>query len=171
MAKAQYEEWLTEEGLLQIGAWARDGLYNEQIAHNMGISRKTLAEWAKRYSAIGDALKVNRCVADIIIENAVFKKACGYNKTVIKHMKVKETKYDKSGRKVEREKLVPVEEEVHVPADSTAQIFWLKHRKPEVWGDSRETWLTDEESGVVEIPATAEQTEEFLEKVGGKDGE
>lgn len=170
MAKAKYEEWLTEEGLLQIGAWARDGLYNEQIAHNMGISRKTLAEWAKKYGAIGDALKVNRRVADIIVENAVFKKACGYNKSVIKHVKVKESKYDKNGRRVETERLVPVEDEVHVPADSTAQIFWLKHRKPEVWGDVREQMASDDESGVVEIPATAEQTEEFLRQAG-KGGE
>lgn len=163
MAKAKYEEWLTEEGLLQIGAWARDGLYNEQIAHNMGISRKTLAEWAKKYGAIGDALKKNRSVADIIIENAAFKKACGYNAQIVKHMKVKETYYDKSGRKADRERIVEVVDEVHVPADSTAQIFWLKHRKPEVWGDVKDKYVSDEDCGIVEIPATEEQTEAFKE--------
>ena len=48
---------MTEEGLLQLEAWARDGLTEEQIAHNMGISRKTLYEWKSKYSDICDTLK------------------------------------------------------------------------------------------------------------------
>ena len=32
MAKGKYEQWLTEEGLLQLEAWARNGLTDEQIA-------------------------------------------------------------------------------------------------------------------------------------------
>lgn len=42
MAKGKYEQWLTEEGLLQLEAWARNGLTDEQIAANIGISRSTL---------------------------------------------------------------------------------------------------------------------------------
>ena len=42
MAKGKYEEWRTPEGLLKIQGWARDGLTDEQIAHNMGICRDTL---------------------------------------------------------------------------------------------------------------------------------
>lgn len=42
MAKRKYEQWLTPEGLLKLEGWAREGLTNEQIARNMGISRKTL---------------------------------------------------------------------------------------------------------------------------------
>ena len=26
-------------------------------------------------------------------------------------------------------------DEVHIPADTTAQIFWLKNRKPDKWRD------------------------------------
>nr|DAK45334.1 MAG TPA: terminase small subunit [Caudoviricetes sp.] len=33
---AKYTEWLTDEGLLLIQGWARDGLIDEQIAKNMG---------------------------------------------------------------------------------------------------------------------------------------
>ena len=42
MAKGKFQEWLTPEGLLKIEGWARDGLIDEQIAKNMGISRSTL---------------------------------------------------------------------------------------------------------------------------------
>ena len=57
MAKGKYEQWLTEEGLLQLEAWARNGLTDEQIAANMGITRSTLNEWKKKYSDISDTLK------------------------------------------------------------------------------------------------------------------
>ena len=42
MAKGKYEYWLTPEGLLKLEGWARDGLTDEQIAHNMCIAYSTL---------------------------------------------------------------------------------------------------------------------------------
>lgn len=137
MAKSKYEKWLTDDGLLRIEGWARDGLTDEQIAHNMGISRKTLAEWKNKYAPIGDALKNSKEVVDRIVENALFKKACGYTVQVKKPMKVKRVTYDEvTGKKIEEyEEVVQTVEEVHVPADTTAQIFWLKNRKPEAWRD------------------------------------
>ena len=42
MAKGKYQEWLTEDGLTKLEAWARDGLTDEQIAKNIGIKRPTL---------------------------------------------------------------------------------------------------------------------------------
>lgn len=72
---AKYEEWLTQEGLLLIEGWARDGLTDEQIAHNIGVSRKTLSEWKVKYSDIGDTLKKGKEVVDRMVENALFKKA------------------------------------------------------------------------------------------------
>ena len=35
MAKGKYEYWLTDDGLLLLAAWARDGLTDEQIANNI----------------------------------------------------------------------------------------------------------------------------------------
>ena len=57
MAKGKYQEWLTPEGLLKIEGWARDGLTDEQIATNIGISRDTLYRWKNEYSDISDTLK------------------------------------------------------------------------------------------------------------------
>ena len=42
MAKGKYEYWLSDEGKLRLAAWARDGLTDDDIAANMGISRSTL---------------------------------------------------------------------------------------------------------------------------------
>lgn len=57
MAKGKYKEWLEPEGLLKIESWAKDGLTDEQIAYNIGITAKTLYEWKKQYGEICVALK------------------------------------------------------------------------------------------------------------------
>lgn len=100
MAKGKYQEWLEPEGLLKIEGWARDGLTEEQIAHNMGISRETLNQWKKQFSDISDTLKRGKEVVDYMVENALFKNA--------------------------------------IEGNVTAQIFWLKNRKPDKWRDKPE---------------------------------
>ena len=55
--KGKYKEWLTEEGLLQLEAWERDGLTDEQFAANMGIGYSTLQTWKSKYQDIQDTLK------------------------------------------------------------------------------------------------------------------
>lgn len=45
MAKGKYQRWLEPDGLLLLEGWARDGLTDEQIAGNIGITATTLYEW------------------------------------------------------------------------------------------------------------------------------
>jgi hypothetical protein len=75
MAKGKYQNWLTEDGLLRIQGWARDGLTNEDIAFNMGITAKTLYEWMIKYSELSEALKEGKDVIDRRVENALANKA------------------------------------------------------------------------------------------------
>lgn len=138
MAKSRVKEWLTKDGLTLLEGWARDGLTEEQIAKNIGISRKTLGEWKKKYSDICNTIKKGKEVVDYEVENALFKRAMGYTTTVIKHMKVKKCSFNDDGYKIsEKEEIVEVKDEVHIPADTTAQIFWLKNRKPEKWREKQ----------------------------------
>jgi predicted DNA-binding protein YlxM (UPF0122 family) len=81
VAKGKYEYWLTEEGLILIQGWARDGLKDEDIAHNMGITRKTLYEWIKKYGDICDTLKKGKEIVDYQVENAILKEALKGNVT------------------------------------------------------------------------------------------
>lgn len=78
MAKGKYEYWLSEEGLILIEGWARDGLTDKQIAQNMGVSRSTLNEWKKKYPDILDTLKRGKAVIDYEVENALLKRALGF---------------------------------------------------------------------------------------------
>lgn len=143
MAKGKYQEWLTEEGLLQLESWARDGLTDEQIASNMGITRKTLAEWKTKYSDICDTLKRGKAVVDIQVENALLKRALGYSYDEVTRERVLD--YDPStgqvvGSHMEVTKTVRKE----VQGDTTAQIFWLKNRRPEQWRDKRDVSVEGE---------------------------
>ncbi len=75
MAKGKYKEWLETDRLILLQGWARDGLTDEQIAHNIGINKKTLYEWKKKYSNFGNALKKGKEIIDYAVENALLKKA------------------------------------------------------------------------------------------------
>lgn len=138
MAKGKYEEWLTPEGLLKIEGWARDGLTNEQISKNIGINPDTLYTWINKFPEISDTLKKGKEVVDRMVENALLKRALGY--------KYDETTYEQSTdpetgmSRLVTTKVVTKE----VAPDVTAQIFWLKNRKPEEWRDKQNIEHTGE---------------------------
>lgn len=147
----KYDQWLTEEGLLKITGWARDGLIDKQIAHNMGVSYTSLREWKKNFPEVAEALRKGKEVVDREVENALYKSAIGYTQIIRKPVKVRDVEYDpKTGRKIrELERWVAVEEEIHVPPQVTAQIFWLKNRKPDQWREKNDLTLTPS-NGVLE---------------------
>ena len=73
--RGKFEYWLTEDGLTLLEGWARDGLTDEQIAHNAGITATTLYEWKNRFPKISEALKKGKEVVDYDVENALLNKA------------------------------------------------------------------------------------------------
>ena len=118
--------------------WARDGLTDEQIAENLDISVASFYNYKNEHLEFLESLKKGKEVADYEVENALFKKALGYNAKVKKAFKVKEILYENGKRLKETERIEYAEDEVHIPADTTAQIFWLKNRKPNTWRDKQE---------------------------------
>jgi len=100
MGKGKYQEWITEEGLIKLEGWAKDGLTDEQIAKNIGITAKTLYEWKNKFSNVCETLKRGKDVVDRQVENALFESA--------------------------------------LEGNTTAQIFWLKNRKPKEWRDKQD---------------------------------
>lgn len=126
MARGKYQEWLEDDNLILLRAWARDGLTEEQIAKNIGINRKTLTQWKKRYTPICNALKRGKEVVDFEVENALYKNAMGgyieEEKTYISEVNGVVTKRKEIFKR-------------YIKPDTTAQIFWLKNRKPDKWRD------------------------------------
>nr|DAV57539.1 MAG TPA: terminase small subunit [Caudoviricetes sp.] len=125
VAKGKYEKWLKKENLLLLEGWARDGLTDEQIAKNMGISVKTLYRWQEQYSQICQSLKKGKEVVDYEVENALLSSA--------------------------------------LEGNTTAQIFWLKNRRPDKWRDKQKeetdkTALDKLDSILKEIKKDAERS-------------
>lgn len=98
----------------------------------MGIHRDTLNEWKSRFSDISDSLKIGRENADYIVENELFESCKTRTVTVKKPIKLKKVMVD-GKKRLEEERVEYVEEQVVVPANVTAQIFYLKKRRPEKW--------------------------------------
>lgn len=137
---AKYKKWVEKENLIILEGWAREGLIDEEIAGKIGITAKTLYVWKNKYSDICEALKRGKEVIDFKVEQSLLKKALGYTTKLAKTFKVKRIDYDpKTGKKIrEYEELVIGYDDMHVPPDTTADIFWLKNRKPDKWRDKHE---------------------------------
>lgn len=137
---AKYDEWLENDNLTKIEAWARDGLTEEQISKNMGIAYSTLKVWKNKHSAISAALKRGKEVVDIEVENSLLKAAKGYfvdeEKTYISEVNGVVTKRKEITKK-------------YIAPNTTAQIFWLKNRKPSDWRDKNIVELDGEERVII----------------------
>lgn len=120
----KYEYWISEEGLNLLEGWARDGLIDEDIAKKMGIVASTLYEWKKKYPKLSEALKNGKEVIDNMVENALLKRALGYEYEEIKQEEG-QTSEGYINKKTVTKKIIV--------ADTTAQIFWLKNRRPDKW--------------------------------------
>ena len=164
MADHKYLIWQEEHNLELLEAMAAEGLDYAQIAERVKVSESTFREWRKKYPAISAAIKRGRDHAIAQVENALHKRAIGYNVPIRKALKVKRVDYDeKTGRRLrEHEEIVEAIEEMHVPADTTAAIFYLTNRKPEAWRrNGAEVTVDGDESGtgVLMLPERAEAEE------------
>ncbi len=133
MAHSKVDYWLSKDGLTLLKGWARDGLTDEQIAKNMKVSRSTLSKYKKEYKDISDTLKKEKEIVDYEVENALLKRAKGYEY-------VEEIYEDGILKKKVTKQVAP---------DPTALIFWLKNRQPKKWRDKVE--LTNDDEKMKEI--------------------
>lgn len=120
MAKSKYFTHV-EPKLTLIEGWARDGLTDEQIAKNLGISKTSLYKYKEEHIELFELLKKGKEIIDYEVENALLKRALGYEYDEVTYEHGKETK------RVTKQ----------VAPDTTAQIFWLKNRRPDKWRDKQ----------------------------------
>lgn len=72
------------------------------------------------------------------VEEALLRKATGYDYTLQETFKVKNAEFDPAnGKKIrEEEKIEVVEVYKHVPPEYSAIALWLKARSPSRWGEA-----------------------------------
>lgn len=135
-----------EPRLVEIEAWARDGLTDEQIARNLNVGVSTFHKYKNEYIELVESLKKGKEIVDVEVENALLKRALGYD-----FEEVKTYIEDVDGKKKKKvEKVVK-----HIPADVTAGIFWLRNRKGQVWSNRD---IIDVEKIKAETEFTKERT-------------
>lgn len=101
---------------------AKEGYTDEDIAENLGIGIRTLYDWKKKYPQFSQALKENKDYFDNKVEEALLKRALGYE---YEETEIIATKEGRSSKVKKTKKIIP--------PDVTAIIFWLKNRQPDKW--------------------------------------
>lgn len=130
MAKSKWEQ--VKDKLILIEGWARDGLTDVQIADNLGISKTTFYKFKNEHSELSELLKKGKEIIDYQVENALLKRALGYEYNEI----TQESYFDEKEQK-EKMKVTKIVTK-QVVADTTAQIYWLNNRKPKQWRNKQD---------------------------------
>jgi len=113
------------------------GATDREIADFFGVHEATLYRWQQQYPELCEALKVGKEPADERVVRSLYRRAVGYSYDSEKIMQFQ-------GAEVR----IPYVE--HVPPDTTAMIFWLKNRRPDLWRDRVINEHTGKDGGPIE---------------------
>jgi hypothetical protein len=117
------------------------GITDKQLCLFFNIDEKTLNNWKHQFPIFFQSLKTGKALADAKVEACLFQRAIGYSVPDV-HISSYEGEIT----------ITPIIK--HFPPDVTAQIFWLKNRKPKQWRDRQELEHSGEIGGygVLAVP-------------------
>ncbi len=99
------------------------GATDEFMANFFGVAVSTLNNWKLNHPEFLESLKAGKEFADAHVAQSLYKRATGY---VTKETKIASFE----GRITDT-----LDVDKHYPPDTTAAIFWLKNRRPDLWRD------------------------------------
>lgn len=104
------------------------GLTNAELAEHFGVARETFCRWKRQHPELAEAMQGARSVADARVAASLYQRAIGYS------VECEEVKMVAGEPQRVRYRKT-------FPPDVTAQIFWLKNRRPDLWRDKVESAL------------------------------
>lgn len=114
--------WLSENGRMLIAGWRRNGVPLTEIAEkNIGISKTAFWGWYRKSEELRKACAISKEIADFTVEDALYRKAVGYDY------------WEEIWDLVEGEVILTRKMKKHMPPDPKAIMQYLFNRKPEVW--------------------------------------
>lgn len=149
------DDWLTDDGLLLLESWARDGYTMMDISNKIGVDNDVFLRWKDRYPEIRQAVSKGKELVDYQVENALLKSALGY-----KTKEVKVTTTMRYGKVVETIKEVTDKE---VAPNVGAIQMWLYNRQKEKWKNmnaAKNVFDDLEEDTSIEITVTRANKDE-----------
>jgi len=135
--RKSYWETKIKPRFLEIAAWCRDGYTDKLICEALSISSETFCKYKREKTELVEVLKINKQIADLTVENSLYKRAVGFSYEEI----TKETKTAADGNVISKH---TKKVEKTVLPDVTAQIFWLKNRKQNEWRDRMDKTFSTE---------------------------
>ena len=100
------------------------GATDKEIAAFFDVHVDTIDEWKRTHPEFSESLKEGKQLADAEVAHKLFHRATGYSHSAVKIVADAKTKEEHIVQYVE-----------HYPPDTTAAIFWLKNRRPDLWRD------------------------------------
>ena len=155
MAESKYELFRRRISFELLRRLAEDGFSDDEIAMRCGVDSVQFLQWRKKHKDLDECLTLGRSESDYSVIRALYKKATGFNVGLKKTYKLKRVDFDpETGKKLrEYEELATGIDETFVPADLSAEKFWLKNRQSERWQEQIDKGGDDDsESGILEIP-------------------
>lgn len=112
------------------------GATDKDLASFFSVSEATINNWKQAHHDFLESLKGGKEQADANVAKSLYRRALGYSHDAVKILAV--ANGNNMGSSVEQ---VPYIE--RYPPDTTAAIFWLKNRRPDVWRDKHEVTGAD----------------------------
>lgn len=128
------------EHCAQAEKLCRLGATDIEIADFLEVDVRTLYRWKGEHEEFCQALKAGKEVSDERVERSLFARANGYE-----HEEVDIRVVDKE--------IVQTAIRKYYPPDTTAAIFWLKNRRPDLWREKSE--VESKLSGTVAVTGIA----------------
>ena len=103
------------------------GATDQEMADFFEIEVRTLYRWKHDHEDFCQALKTGKVIADERVERSLYQKAIGYEQDEVKIF-----------MPANAENPVYAPFRAKIAPDTTAAIFWLKNRRPDLWRDKTE---------------------------------
>ncbi len=133
---SSYDDAYAEQAL----KLCRLGATDKELGDFFGVSEQTINAWKTKHPKFLESLKEGKQMADAEVAHKLYRRATGYSHEAVKIV---------ANANTGQEHIVPFTE--HYPPDTTACIFWLKNRRPDLWRDKLQQELTGKDGKPIEV--------------------
>ena len=123
----------------------RLGATDKELADFFAVDEATINRWKSAHPHFCESLKAGKQIADAEVADKLFQRATGYEHKAVKIVADAKTGAEHQVEYVER-----------YPPDTTAGIFWLKNRRPDLWRDRIDNTHSGPNGGAIPVTSVVE---------------
>lgn len=131
--KDEFAEWAMK--LAKLGAT------DKELAESFEVAESTIGNWKNAHPEFLDSIKKGRQIADAEVASKLFHRATGYE-------------HPEDDIRAVNGEIVITPTVKHYPPDTTAAIFWLKNRRPDLWRDKVESEISGPGGAAIAVQST-----------------